>query len=295
MKASAHVIVLGNEKGGSGKTTISIHIIVALLKLGFKVGSIDIDARQQSTARYIQNREKTAKTRNIFLSSPKSFVVARSNKDTIKDGEQDEREKFDKVFYELSSDCDFIVVDSPGNDTYLSRYAHSFADTVVTPINDSFIDLDVLAKIDGETLDVQRPSIYSEMLWQQKMQKMRRNGGTMDWVVLRNRLPAIHSNNRKKMEGVLNVLSKRIGFRVASAFGERVIYRELFLQGLTVLDTLDMPDEFNPTMSHVSARQEIRNLIDVLQLPQLQKKPVENADERGGNTNNTEELKAEVA
>ncbi len=270
MQASAHVIVLGNEKGGSGKTTTSVHIIIALLKEGFKVGSIDIDARQKSLTHYINNRKRTAEKHDISLLCPDHGIVEKSDKQTTQESEQDEKIRFDAVFKPMLNTCDFVVIDSPGNDTHLSRYAHSFADTVVTPINDSFVDLDVLAQIDGETFEVKQPSIYSEMLWQQKMEKLKREKKKMDWVVMRNRLPAIHSKNRARMGEVLDALAKRIGFRVASAFGERVIFRELFLQGLTVLDTLEMPDKFKPSMSHVSARQEVRKLLAALELKQLE-------------------------
>ena len=58
---SAHVIVLGNEKGGSGKSTTALHIAVALLKAGQRVATIDLDSRQQSFTRYIANRQAWAR------------------------------------------------------------------------------------------------------------------------------------------------------------------------------------------------------------------------------------------
>ena len=35
-KRGAHVIVVGNEKGGSGKTTVAMHLAVGLLRLGLR-------------------------------------------------------------------------------------------------------------------------------------------------------------------------------------------------------------------------------------------------------------------
>ena len=46
---SAHVVVLGNEKGGSGKSTTAFHIAVALLKAGQRVATIDLDCRQKAS------------------------------------------------------------------------------------------------------------------------------------------------------------------------------------------------------------------------------------------------------
>ena len=54
---SAHVIVVGNEKGGAGKSTLSIHLSVALLKAGYKVACIDLDTRQQTLTRFFENRK----------------------------------------------------------------------------------------------------------------------------------------------------------------------------------------------------------------------------------------------
>lgn len=265
----AHVIVTGNEKGGSGKTTTTMHLIVALLRLGFKVGTMDIDSRQRTLSRYMENRRQTITKQGVSLPESNHLVIQKSPFNLQEDAEQDECERFTQGAEKLMAENDFVIIDSPGNDTYLSRLAHSYADTVITPINDSFVDLDVLANVDGTTLKVIRPSIYSEMVWEQKLQRAKRDKGSIDWIVMRNRLSNIDARNKRFMTQVLTELSRRIGFRVAPGFSERVIFRELFLQGLTVLDVMDAGGSTSVSISHVAARQEVRDLLKTLQIPKI--------------------------
>jgi chromosome partitioning protein len=266
----AHVIIVGNEKGGSGKTTTSMHLIVSLLRLGFKVGSMDIDARQRSLTRYIENRRGIITKEGVDLPLPNHVVVQRSPFNVVQEAEADERERFSTAIERLCETNDFVVIDSPGSDTYLARLAHSFADTILTPINDSFVDLDVLANVDGNTLKILRPSIYSEMVWEQKLHRAKRDNGSIDWIVMRNRLSNIDARNKRFMTKVVSELSRRIGFRIAPGFSERVIFREMFLQGLTVLDVIDTSANVNISMSHVAARQEVRELLRALKIPAIE-------------------------
>lgn len=271
-KHQCHVIVTGNEKGGSGKTTTTMHLIVALLRLGFKVGTIDIDSRQRTLSRYMENRGITIKRQGAQLPESSHMVIQKSPFNLVDDAQEDEFDRFSAAMDRLMEANDFVVVDSPGNDTYLSRLAHSYADTVITPINDSFVDLDVLATVDGTTMKIIRPSIYSEMVWEQKLQRAKRDQGSIDWIVMRNRLSNIDARNKRFMTQVLNDLSRRIGFRVAPGFSERVIYRELFLQGLTVLDVMDVDSNISVSMSHVAARQEVRELLKMLNIEKINKR-----------------------
>jgi len=262
MTSKPHVIVLGNEKGGTGKSTVAMHIIAGLLHEGYSVGSIDVDARQGTLTRYLSNREKYSKSCGVELPTATHRPIYLSEKENAKEANKEEEEKFLKAMKELE-ECDYVVIDTPGGNTYLSRFAHSFADTLVTPLNDSFIDLDLFAHIENGSLNIDRLSIYAENVWEFKKNKALRNRGNINWVVLRNRLSQINAKNKEQMEKVLKVLAKRIGFKQVSGFSERVIFRELFMQGLTLLD-LTKVGEKKLTLSHVAARQELRSLLGSL-------------------------------
>ncbi|HSF95462.1 MAG TPA: division plane positioning ATPase MipZ, partial [Thermohalobaculum sp.] len=167
----------------------------------------------------------------------------------------------------LAEECDFVVIDTPGAVTPLSEAAHAAADTLITPINDSMIDFDLLGRVDPETGKVKGPSIYSEMVWSARQRRAARRLKPIDWLVLRNRMAMLDSRNKHRVGAVMAELSKRIGFRIAPGFSERVIFRELFLTGLTLLDIED-GGPIPMTMSHVAARQEVRDLLKALNLPQ---------------------------
>lgn len=270
MSTKPYIIVLGNEKGGTGKSTTAMHILTALLNMGYKVGSLDVDARQGTFTKYVENRRLSSEKENgRALTLPTHFSIPRSTEKDLAKASQEDRANVDACLHKLA-DYHFVIIDTPGNDTPLARYAHSFADTLITPLNDSFVDLDVLAHVDGESLDIIKPSIYAEWVFEQKKFRAMRDRGSIDWIVLRNRLANIHSKNKQKMDQVLEALAKRLAFRQAQGFSERVIFRELFNQGLTLLDLKTENQSLN--LSHVAARQELRDLMATIRLPQLQEK-----------------------
>ena len=65
-----HVIVVGNQKGGAGKSTVAMHVIVALMRMGRRTGVLDLDVRQRSLTRYIENRARWIAARGAHLPSP---------------------------------------------------------------------------------------------------------------------------------------------------------------------------------------------------------------------------------
>jgi chromosome partitioning protein len=268
MTQKPYIIVLGNEKGGTGKSTAAMHIIVSLLKMGFKVGTIDVDARQGTLTRYIENR-KASYIKDSTLELPEHFPLLRSTMENQKEAEADEIARFLSAIENLQGN-DFIVMDTPGSDTHLSRLVHSYADTLITPLNDSFIDLDMLVRLEPSSMNILRPSTYAEMVWEQRKQRAIRGAKPTDWVVMRNRLSSINAKNKEEMERVIGALSKRLSFRVASGFGERVIFRELFLTGRTLLD-LEKEGQL-VSLSHVAARQELRALLAAINLPVLEER-----------------------
>ncbi len=260
MSQYAHIIVLGNEKGGSGKSTTAMHVAIGLLRLGYRVGSIDLDARQGTFSRYMANRFEYSAKERISLPIPLHFPIERSKADNVIAQEEQDRDFLEMAFEELNPHVDFIVIDTPGSDTFLGQLAHSYADTLITPMNDSFVDLDVLARIAPDTKDIKGPSVYTRMVNDQKEIRKNRNGESIDWIVMRNRLSSLDAKNKREVGELLEAIAEKFGFRLAPGFGERVIFRELFLKGMTLLDLKEAPDH-QMTLSAVSARQEIRELL----------------------------------
>lgn len=265
----ARVIVVGNEKGGAGKSTVSVHLCIALLRSKFKVGVIDLDVRQRTMTRYMENRMRWMRSTGSKLPMPEIIRVDASDERNLDKAEVEETERFQNSLRRLKNSCDFVIIDAPGGNTYLSRYAHTFADTLITPLNDSFVDFDLLGDVNPQTLDVIRPSFYSEMVWSCRKKKAQSSRRPIDWIVMRNRMSPLEARNKQKVGEALENLAKRIGFRMAAGLSERVIYRELFPAGLTLLDLTEKGSNANFTMSHVAARQELRDLMIVMRLPEL--------------------------
>ncbi|WP_424932216.1 division plane positioning ATPase MipZ [Amaricoccus macauensis] len=260
------IIVMGNEKGGSGKSTTAMHVITALVRSGNAVGALDFDLRQKSLFRYLDNREDYMKRHGFALPMPRRLEIQASELDSRLDAEVEDQENFINAIGTLSRDCDYIVIDCPGSHTVLSRAAHAAADVLITPMNDSLVDFDMLARLDPVDGHILGPSLYSEMVWKSRQNRAATGRPQMDWIVLRNRMSTFDAKNKRRVGAALDELSQRIGFRIAPGFSERVIFRELFLSGLTLLD-LRADDPQTMTMSNIAARQEVRDLIRALQLP----------------------------
>lgn len=261
----AHVIVTGNEKGGSGKSTTAMHLLVAIMRAGHRVGALDLDLRQTTMFRYLENREAFAARTGQALSMPRMIRLRPSDLRDRVAAEREEEGWFAAALAELDGACDFVVIDCPGSDSFYAQMAHAAADTLVTPINDSLVDFDLLARMDPATGKVLGPSIYSEMVWKARQLRAQAGLTPLDWVVIRNRVSTLNARNKRRVGDAVDTLSKRIGYRVAPGFSERVIFREMFLNGLTLLDLRDQGFAFS--LSHVAARQEIRDLLRALSLP----------------------------
>lgn len=250
---NAYFIVFANEKGGSGKSTTAVHVAVALSTKGQKVAAVDLDTRQRTFARYMENRAETAKRSGLDLQIPVTKVF-----------DPESGEDLNALLDELSRDYDFVIVDTPGRHSPDIRCALERADSLVTPINDSFVDLDLIGQVDPESYHIKRPSFYAELVWEARKARGKRDGMSVDWIVLRNRLQHLEARNMRHVASAMTELSKRVGFRIISGLSERVIYRELFLQGLTLLDVKALG---RAGLGHVAARQELRDLIAGLKLP----------------------------
>jgi chromosome partitioning protein len=259
----AHIIVVGNEKGGSGKSTTAMHVATALARMRHRVGCLDLDLRQQSLGRYVENRTAWCRAEGRDLAIP-TFRQLPEAVEGATGNPADAR--LHAAVEALARDHDFVLIDCPGSHTRLAQVAHTLADTLVTPLNDSFVDFDLLARMDAATGRILGPSVYAEMVWQAR--QWRASGGLppIDWIVTRNRLGSTQMHNKRRVGDALTRLSKRIGFRVAQGFSERVIFRELFPRGLTLLDLRDV-GEARLSLSGVAARQELRDLLGALNLP----------------------------
>ncbi|HEX8192271.1 MAG TPA: division plane positioning ATPase MipZ [Allosphingosinicella sp.] len=249
-----HIIVFANEKGGTGKSTTAVHTAVALSAAGRSVAALDLDTRQRTLGRYLDNRAETIRRIGVDLPMPAydTFDPAKS-------------EEIDAAIDRLAGEADILVVDTPGRDDPHARAAMLRADTLVTPINDSFVDLDLIGEVDAETFKVKRPSFYADLVWRSRTQRAKTHGASVDWVVLRNRMQHIEARNMKRVGMALEELSRRVGFRIIPGLGERVIYRELFPKGLTLLDLAQIGEV---GMSHIAARQELREMISALGVPE---------------------------
>lgn len=267
-----HVIVVGNEKGGSGKSTTAFHLAIYLLYLGYKVASIDVDSRQQTLTHYVRNRRSWAKNRDLRIPHTTHFHLPLAQTDSLKANNKVEFDLFRQAVGEVEDDADFLIIDTPGFDTNLTRLAHSLADTLITPINDSLIDLNVMAEFDPIDGEPRSMSHYARLVQRARSERLAIDGKTIDWILVRNRISMLSSRNMRQVQSMLERISLRLGCRVADGIAERVIFRSLFSMGLTVFDPLD--DEALsglPTLSHAGAREEYRSLVEALNLPVSEK------------------------
>ncbi|MXO88713.1 AAA family ATPase [Altererythrobacter aestuarii] len=253
----AHRIVFANEKGGTGKSTTAVHVAVALAYQGAKVAAIDLDTRQRTMHRYCENRAETRERRQIDLPGPQCAVF-----------EGEDIAQLEQQVARLGEGMDFIIFDTPGRDDPFARHVATEADTLVTPMNDSFVDFDLIGQVDAETFKVRRLSFYAELIWEARLKRSRatveQQRREMDWVVVRNRTGHTDARNQRRIDQALTELSKRVGFRISHGLSERVVYRELFPSGLTLLDKGHLGELGT---SHLVARQELRALVANLKLP----------------------------
>jgi chromosome partitioning protein len=248
-----HFIVFANEKGGTGKSTTAVHTAIALAASGHRVGALDLDQRQRTMTRYFENRDATMRRLDKTLHQVAYEVL------------EDQTEAgLEAAVARLSDQADVLVIDTPGRDDPIARASILKADTLVTPMNDSFVDLDLIGQVHPENFKVTKPSFYAELIWNSRTERAKTTGKSVDWVVLRNRLQHIQSHNLQRVGAALDELARRVGYRVIPGLGERVIYRELFPKGLTLLDLSELGDV---GLGHIAARQELREMISGLAVP----------------------------
>jgi chromosome partitioning protein len=264
---TAHVMVVANEKGGSGKSTLSIHLAVSLLKAGYRVATIDLDVRQRTLTRFFENRASWAKTAPWKVELPRHFAPDRGESADVAENESLEFGAFAEAIGEVEHEYEFVVIDTPASDSYLMRLAHSLADTLISPMNDSFIDMDVLSRVHHDRSQRGRVSQYAELVLEARRKRRLVDNGLIDWVLVRNRIASLQTNNARQVDHALRLLARELQFRVAEGLHDRVIFRELFPLGLTALDALENANHAL-TPSQQTARREIGKLLDDLRLPE---------------------------
>lgn len=264
-RSKAPVIVIGNEKGGCGKSTTAMHLIVGLMDKGYRVASFDLDIRQSSLSRYVANRKAYVDAIKHKISMPAHFTGTEvAGNDDSKGETSRAAERLQFLIDGATINHDVVVIDTPGSDSPLSRMAHGYASLLVTPVNDSFVDLDVLGHIDVRRKQVLGPSHYSEMVMEKRLDREQDNAGQLDWFVIRNRISTLNSHNTRDVDWALTELATAMKFNVLPGFSERVIFRELFLVGLTILDLKEASGGKPLSTSHLAAREEVRGLVSAI-------------------------------
>lgn len=270
----AQVLVFGNEKGGVGKTTCAINLIAVLLEEGKKIATIDIDCRQSSLTSYLENRKNYNQHNpdNQVLMPFLHFHIKESTQKDSKAKQEEEQENFLKSLELACRESDYVIIDTPGNVTHLNELAHSKANKILTPITDSFLDFDVLAKVNPQNFNISSPSVYSNMVWQQKIKRAAASKGeskynaSIEWLIIKNRTSSFNSINEKTINNILEKARMKLGFKIISGFSDRVIFRELILEGLSLMDLKRANYKKKFTTSHLLAREELRNFINSIDI-----------------------------
>jgi len=260
----ARVVVIGNEKGGAGKSTLAALIAISMLYRGQRVSVVDLDLRQQSLSRLLANRRRWLPAAGVEAPSPLEYKLV-DDPARIADDQPTALRLFEEAMTMAMGDSDLVIIDTPGGDTAVSRAAHLQADLIVTPMNDSFVDFDVIGNVDPVTMRLIRPSHYAETILNARAMRAQHNR-RLDWVVVRNRLAGADTNNRERVGKALNSLAEEVGFRIGPPLRERVAYREMFPFGLTLADVSPRLRPDNMSSPKLAARQEVNALLEALGL-----------------------------
>ena len=198
---SAHVIVVGNEKGGAGKSTISIHLTVALLEGGLQ-GRLHRSRHAPADADAVLRKSPflVAATRDWPIELPLHCAMrARRNATTSAPTRRWSSRMFADAIGAVEHEYEFVVIDTPASDSYLMRLAHSLADTLVSPLNDSYVDIDVFSRVQHDRTQRGAVSQYADLVMQARRKRRLVDNGVIDWVMVRNRIASIASNNARQI------------------------------------------------------------------------------------------------
>ncbi len=255
-RPNGHVIVFANEKGGVGKSTLGFHTAVALANAGRKVAVIDLDHSQATLSQALVNRGATGRLLKVDLPLPRHVRLTQQSGALLS-----------QEIARIGSDCSHVLIDVAGGDSPIARRAIAMADTLVTPVNTSFADLDLLGQFDATTMRLKRLGHFAQVAMALRGSREALGIAPADWVVMQNRYRRTGSSNDVRFSEALRFLARKAGFRLGQGLGERVAYRELFLFGLTHLDLKLIP---GLAKTKPAAKSEIDQLIVDLQLPRAE-------------------------
>ncbi len=248
-----HIIVFANEKGGVGKSTAAFHTCIALCNAGERVAALDVDLRQLTLHRALWARQESERDYNVTLPGPEQIMLAQANEHEL-----------EQKLHIARIHNSFIIIDVGGHDSPIARKAIFMADTIVTPVNDSFIDLDMLGRIDPRTGELRTLGNFARLVEHLKEPGLALRARPLDWVVMQNRARNFATRNERKVRDALDQIAPVAGFRLITGLRERVTYRELFPLGLTLFDLAAIPSLGKPQNR---AREEIWAMLRALDLP----------------------------
>jgi chromosome partitioning protein len=248
----AKVITVANEKGGVGKSTLAFHLAVALADCGHKVLAVDLDRRQQTLTRALTNRDGTARRLGVRLPLPRHLLLQQASGAMLC-----------QEIARLGWDCDYVVIDAPGHDSPIARRAIALADQLVTPVNYSYADIDLLGRFDFAHQRYLGPGCYAQLVGELRAARRSAGLGETDWLVLPNRGRHDSSRSREAIVSALGRLSAKLNFRLGQGLSERVAYRELLPLGLIQLDLHRIPAL---PRSRSDAPREIQAVLDDLRV-----------------------------
>lgn len=227
---NAQIIVFANEKGGVGKSTLAFHTSIALARSGHKVLAIDLDRRQQSFSRALENRAATSRSLGIDLPSPQTLMLEHQTGAMLM-----------QEIARVGTGRTTIIIDVAGHDSPIARRAIAMADKIITPVNPTFIDLDSVAHFNAATMRFAKLGRFAETVEQLQTERHERGLPKTDWMLVKNRVRKAEKLQLKRFDQALDQLPAHLGVRLLSGLTERVAYRELFMFGLTHADCNDLP------------------------------------------------------
>ena len=260
-RQSGRIIVFSNLKGGTGKSTTALSVIVGLLRRGKSVASLDLDMDQEALARYLFNRTRFAKLTKLRIGMPNHHRFTEIDPGGNGAELSTRLDILSGLIDNLVAENDYLVIDCPSLDNPLTRAVTARADVLTSPVNESFLDIDVIGEVRGSPPTVTRVGPFAEMIGAE-MQRRRDEGiDPLEWIVVRNRRNPTATRHTAAIGTVLGELSRNLSFRVTDGFVDRLIFRELFLVGLSILDLRKDDPLIASNSSHRSAYEEASNLL----------------------------------